>query len=68
MSIFDEIRAFEFDHNKNHIFGIKSAIVWGHSAHSNSCFPILYLRKPKGITQEQYEELIDAIEIQFVKK
>ena len=68
MSIFDNLRAIEFDKNENHIFGIKSAIVWGHSKHQNSCSPLLYIRKPKGVTQEEYDELIDSIEIKFLKK
>lgn len=68
MSIWDNVRAIEVDRNENKVFGIKSAIIWGHSANSNSVFPLLYLRKPKGITQEEYDELIDSIAIQFVKK
>jgi len=68
MSIFDEIRDFEFDPNKNKIFGIKSAIVWGHSNHSNSCSPVLYISKPKGVPQEQFEELIDCLQIKLIKK
>lgn len=29
MSIFEKIKSFEFDKNRNNIFGIKSGIVWG---------------------------------------
>jgi hypothetical protein len=68
MSILNKIRSFEFDKNKNKIFGIKSAIIWGHSNKTNSIFPILYIRKPKGITQEEYDELLDAIDINFIIK
>ena len=66
MSIFDKLRSFEVDRNENHIFGIKSAIVWGHSNNTNGSYPILYLRKPKGITDEEYKEIIDAIDINFI--
>lgn len=68
MSIFDKIKSFEFDKNETKIFRIKSAIVWGHSSRTNGSFPILYIRKPKGITEEEYRELIDSINIQFIKK
>lgn len=30
MSIFNKIKSFEFDKNKKNVFGIKSAIIWGH--------------------------------------
>lgn len=65
MSIFKNIRSFEFDKNKKHIFGIKSAIIWGHSSRTNGIFPLLYLRKPKSISEEDYNELIEHIEISF---
>lgn len=68
MSIFEKIRSFEFDKNKNKIFGIKSAIVWGHSKEKSFTSPLLYIIKPKYISQEEYEELLDSIDIQFIKK
>jgi len=68
MSIFDEIKSVEFDRNRNKIFGIKSGIVWGHSKNSNSIFPLLYISKPKHITEEQFNELLDSIEINFIIK
>lgn len=68
MSIFNKLRSFSFDKNEKHIFGIKSAIVWGHSNISNSESPILYISKPKHISQEEYEELLDSIDIQFTRK
>lgn len=68
MSIFDEIKSFEFDRNRNKIFGIKSGIVWGHSKNSNSSFPLLYISKPKHITEEQFNKLLDSIEINFIIK
>lgn len=68
MSIFDKIRSVEVDKNKNKIFGIKSAIIWAHSNQTNSTYPLLYLRKPKNITDEEYKELIDSINVTFFKK
>lgn len=69
MSILDKIKSFEFDKNENKIFGIKSAIIWGHSNRTNGIFPLLYLRKPKHISEEEYQELINSIDIHFkIKK
>ena len=68
MSIFNGIRSFEFDRNTKHIFGLKSGIIWGHSNKSNSSSPLLYISKPKSITQEEYEELLECIDIQFLNK
>lgn len=68
MSIFDTIRSFEFDKNRNHIFGLKAGIVWGHSNKSNSSSPLLYISKPKSVSQEEFEELLDAIDIDFKSK
>lgn len=67
MSIFDNIRSVEFDRNKNKIFGIKSGIVWAHSNKNNGSYPLLYISKPKSISQKEYEELLDKIRIDFIK-
>ena len=63
MSIIDKIRSIEYDKNRTKIFGIKSAILWGHSKDTNGIFPLLYISKPKGITLEEYEDLLDRLEI-----
>ena len=68
MSRFDNLRSLEFDRNRKQIFGVKSGIVWGHSNKTNGMYPILYISKPKNISQEDYEKLLDCIEIQFIKK
>ena len=68
MSIFDTLRSFSFDKNEKHIFGIKSGIIWGHSNKANASSPLLYISKPKAISQEEFEELLDCIDIQFIKK
>lgn len=67
MNILDSIRSFEFDKNRKFVFGIKSGIVWGHSNKSNSSFPMLYISKPKNISQEDFELLLDKIQIEILK-
>lgn len=64
-NILHGIKAFELDKKPN-VFGLKSAVIWGHSSKSNSMYPLLYLRKPKGISQEEYTQLLDAIQIKFI--
>lgn len=67
MKITEKIKSFEYDKNRKAIFGIKSAIVWGHSKDTNGSFPLLYITKPKGISQSDYELLLDKIDIQIRK-
>jgi hypothetical protein len=67
MNILDKIKSFEFDKNRNKIFGIKSGIVWGHSNESNSMFPILYISKPRNISKEDFELLLNKIDIKIRK-
>ena len=66
-TILDVIKSFEFDKNKNKVFGIKSAIVWGHSKNTNSSFPLLYISKPKNISQSDFELLLEKIQIEIYK-
>ena len=65
MSILKEIKAYEYDRNKRKEFGIKSGIVWGHSNKVNAVFPLLYISKPKGISQQDFEILLDRLDITF---
>jgi hypothetical protein len=65
MNIFNQIKSFEFDRNKSHKYGIKSGIIWAYSNQSNCCYPMLYISKPKGISQEDFELLLDSIDINF---
>ena len=67
MNILERIKSFEYDKNRQKIFGIKSAIVWGYSNETNGCYPILYISKPKSISQEDFELLLDKIEITIRK-
>lgn len=66
MSVFNKLVSFSFDKNRNKIFGIKSGIVWGRSKKGGSS-PILYISKPKHISQEDYEELLDHLNLYFSK-
>ena len=63
MSILDTIKSFEFDTNRNKIFGIKSGIVWGRSNKIHGSFPMLYISKPKHISQEDFELLLSKLDI-----
>lgn len=62
-NILNQIKSYEYDENRRHIFGIKSAIIWGHSKNTNSCFPILYVSKPKHINQSDFELLLTKLSI-----
>ena len=67
MNILDEIRSIEYDKNRTKIFGIKSAIIWGHSKERSSTFPLLYISKPRSISQEDYELLLDKLQINILR-
>jgi len=67
-NILKKIRSFEYDKNRKAIFGIKSAIVWGHSKNTNGIFPMLYISKPKKISQADFELLLDSLEIELKHK
>lgn len=62
-NILDGIHSFEYDKNREHIFGVKSAIIWGYSNQTNGVFPMLYISKPKHVSQEDYELLLNKLEI-----
>ena len=65
MNILNQIKSFEFDRNRNKLFGIKSGIVWGHSKDCNGMFPLLYISKPKHISQEDFEYILDHMSLEF---
>jgi hypothetical protein len=67
MNILQQIRSYEYDKNRNNIFGIKSAIVWGHSNQGGGNFPLLYITKPKHISQEDFELLLNKLQIEILK-
>lgn len=57
MSKLKELHSIEFDYNENKVFGIKSAILWGHGNDGKS-FPLVYITKPKHITDEEYKQIL----------
>lgn len=65
MSIFKKYKDFEFDKNRQKIFGIKSGIIWGHSTTKNAIAPLVYISKPKHISEEDFNEILDKIKIGF---
>lgn len=67
MNIIEGLKSIEFDKNERKIFGIKSGILWGHSNKSNSSFPLLYISKPKNITEEDYKLLLSRLEINLLQ-
>lgn len=62
MSVLNEIRAIEYDRNRTKLFGIKSGIVWGHHKEGGS-FPLLYISKPKHVSQADFEEILNKLDI-----
>lgn len=64
-NILTKLRSIEVDRNRNKIFGIKSGIIWGHHKEGGS-FPLLYLSKPKHISQEDFDTLLEHININFI--
>lgn len=68
MNILKKIKSFEYDKNRKGLFGIKSGIVWGHATETNGMFPLLYISKPKHIRQEDFEDLLDSLNIEFIIK
>ncbi len=63
----DKIRAIEFDKNKRKIFGIKSAIVWAYSIEDGKVYPLLYISKPKHLSQEDFDVVLDRLDIKIRK-
>lgn len=61
MNILDDVKSIEFDRNKHNNFNIKSGILWGHKKSKNVSFPLLYISKPKHISKEDFEFLLDKI-------
>ena len=62
MSKLGKITSIEFDQNKTRVFGIKSAILWAHEG-SGSSYPLLYISKPKHVSQEDYDRVISKLDI-----
>jgi len=63
MSILKKVKSIEFDKNRNQNFGIKSGILWAYSNEKNSIFPLLYISKPKHISKEDFDLILDRLSI-----
>jgi hypothetical protein len=42
---------------------VKSAVVYGHLLERNASFPLMYLQKPKHITDEQFDKLVEGVKL-----
>lgn len=67
MKLRKQLATIEYDKNRNKIFGIKSAIIWGRKKESNGMTPILYISKPKHVSLEDFEDLLDNLKIEITK-
>jgi len=65
MNILNKIKSFGIDRDK---LWSKFATIYANSAETNSIYPLIYLTKPKHISDEEYKDMLDAIEIKFIIK
>ena len=71
MSIFDKLSSFFIERNlktARKTFRRKSGIIFAMREGTGTFYPIMYLSKPKGVTEEEFQELLNHIDIQFIKK
>ena len=62
-NIIKKLKGTELDRNTTHKYGLKSGILWGHLKEENSCMPLLYISKPRSISQEDFEYILDRLQI-----
>lgn len=67
MSILNDLKSIELDKNKRKVFGIKSGILWGHSNKTNGSYPLFYILKPKHMTQEDFDIILDHLEVKLYR-
>lgn len=46
-------------------FGIKSGVAWGKLKDKNAQVPIFYIKKPKSITEQEFQEILNSLQISF---
>lgn len=71
MGIFDKVDQFSMNRDLKDNFRVyrrKSAIVFGQKDESNIAYPIMYLSRPRWISEEDFQELVNSIQIQFAIK
>ncbi len=69
MSIFDKIESFTICRDvkdNQRTLRRKSGMILG--MHGGTFIPIMYLSKPKYVADKEFQELLDCIDIQFIKK
>ena len=44
----------------------KSPAIWAHDAEKNSMMPVCYLMKPKWMTEEQFEKIIESMKYLYL--
>lgn len=49
-------------------FGITSAVIWASRKGISGWFPILYLKKPKAISDEEFNTLLESLELKIIIK
>lgn len=59
-----DFEEFTLDAKDIHQLGYKCAVVWGHK--KASMIPVMYIRKPKHISQEEFDNMMKHIEIKFI--
>lgn len=57
-----DLDSFEVDRTKS---VLKSVVVWGHKGSVIS--PLFYIQKPKHLTEEEFNYIMDKVEINIVK-
>jgi hypothetical protein len=52
------------EHNKK-IFRTSNGVLWADQIGDPRYYPILYLKKPKHLSEEEFQKLLDKLEITF---
>lgn len=63
--LLETVENFRFDLNTRKMFGISSAILWGGAG--NTEYPVLYFRKPKHISDEDYQDILKNMKITITR-
>ena len=68
MSIFEKLKGYSIGYFRRRIDGYyrDSKAVLGHLKSGGSRIPLLYFKQPKAISDSEYEELMNAIQIEFL--
>ena len=64
-SLLSRLKSISCDKNKSGFAGIKSAIIWGNT--ERGTYPLLYIKKPKHLSQEDFDEILSNLEVTLYK-